>query len=226
MKKKTFCYIVLLLFCINKLSAQQKLPYNTNDKKVNWGVKIGFNSAVPNANIQTEQGNLTSKTTNKVGYLIECFSRINVKKLFLQPEISYSTTKESIHFQGNDKSPLLNVVDININAFDVATVIGYNTVKQNECGLSLFAGIKGKYAYEINIKPSEIEKITETDPFYNLYLTTGVGINVSHLFFDLRYDFALFRNETSIQNSSSVSYNEIIIDKRSNILNFSVGFMF
>ncbi len=221
MNKLIYALIICSIFCCNISAKDFHIP----EKKINWGMKVGFNSAIPTSNVETESGELSTKTLNEVGYLCETFMRINVKKMFFQPELSYSLTKENVYIQTPENSDYATI-KFNVNAINLSAIVGYNTVKQNQYGLNVFIGCKYKYAYQINVKPSNTEKYTDTDSFYNMYITSGVGVNISHLFFDFRYDFSLMDNKTDVTQEPGDSYGKIVVNHKANILSFSIGVMF
>ncbi len=71
-----------------------------NTKKINFGIKAGFNSSmfmvselkIKDVTIDEVQNNY------KIGYFGTLFMRINMKKHFIQPEVSYNVTKCEITF--------------------------------------------------------------------------------------------------------------------------------
>lgn len=221
--KKTFLLFLLCSFFFINIKGQQK--YN-KDKFVNLGLKVGFNSAIPTINLQTEYGSLSSETTNSVGYIGEVFMRLNLNRVYFQPELAYCLTKEHISIQTEDHSNYATF-NINVNSLDASAIWGYNTVKEDRYGLSLFSGVKIKYAYEIDLKSSKSAKhTTDNEAFYNFYITTGLGVNVSNLFFDFRYDIALKKNDIDMTGLRSASYGKINLNRKANILSFSIGVLF
>ena len=71
-----------------------------NTKKINFGVRAGFNSSmfmvselkIKDVTIDEVQNNY------KIGYFGALFMRINMKKHYIQPEVSYNVTKCEITF--------------------------------------------------------------------------------------------------------------------------------
>ena len=71
-----------------------------NTKKINFGIKAGFNSTmfmvselkIKDVTIDEFQNNY------KIGYFGSLFMRINMKKHFIQPEVSYNVGKCEIIF--------------------------------------------------------------------------------------------------------------------------------
>ena len=81
-----------------------------NTKKINFGIKAGFNSSmflvsklkIKDVTIDEVQNNY------KIGYFGALFMRINMKKHFIQPEVSYNVTKCEISFDKLAHSTLLS----------------------------------------------------------------------------------------------------------------------
>ena len=215
---------ILLILCLacSGLALAQK---DWTEKPINWGFKVGVNSMIPDARVKTEYGILNTTSINKVGYQTEGFVRMNVGRLFFQPEFAYCYSSENIQLL-TEHNILHTSFDINMHTFDATGIVGYNTVKEGPYILSAFAGCKVKYAYQIDVEPANTGKYTEMHSLYNLYITTGLSTTISHVFFDFRYDIALFNNSVGINNYASISYGEISLNRRSNMLSFSLGFMF
>ena len=79
-----------------------------NTKKINIGIKAGFNSSmfmvselkIKDVTIDEVQNNY------KIGYFGALFMRINIKKHFIQPEVSYNVSKCEITFDKLGSQPL------------------------------------------------------------------------------------------------------------------------
>lgn len=66
-----------------------------NTKRVNFGIKAGFNSSMfMVAELKIKDVTIDQVQNNyKIGYFGALFMRINMKKHFIQPEVSYNVTK-------------------------------------------------------------------------------------------------------------------------------------
>lgn len=220
MNKQAVLFL-LFYFVFQVLAAQN--AYIT-DRPVNIGVKFGFNSAAPDVDIRTEDGLLAPKITNKVGYMAEAFMRMNIKKFYIQPEVSYSITKGKVEFIQSDQSTYVDL-DMEVSSVDLSALFGYNTVKEAQYGLGVFAGLKTRVSSRAKVKYLGMGN-TDKDFFYNTYITVGLGVNISRLFFDFRYDIALKENEMTISPILSQTYGEVKMVHKANILGFSIGIMF
>lgn len=117
-----------------------------NTKKINFGIKAGFNSSmfmvselkIKDVTIDEVQNNY------KIGYFGALFMRINMKKHFIQPEVSYNVTKCEITFdklgsQHPAIEPDYASVQSVLHSIDFPILYGYNVVKKDhmECLFSL-----------------------------------------------------------------------------------------
>ena len=108
-----------------------------NTKKINFGVRAGFNSSmfmvselkIKDVTIDEVQNNY------KIGYFGALFMRINMKKHYIQPEVSYNVTKCEITFdklgsQHPAIEPDYASVQSVLHSIDFPVLYGYNVVKK------------------------------------------------------------------------------------------------
>lgn len=125
-----------------------------NTKKINIGIKAGFNSSmfmvselkIKDVTIDEVQNNY------KIGYFGALFMRINMKKHFIQPEVSYNVSKCEITFdklgsQHPAIEPDYASVQSVLHSVDFPILYGYNVVKKGPYGMSIFAGPKLRYLW-------------------------------------------------------------------------------
>lgn len=113
-----------------------------NTRKINIGIKAGFNSSmfmvselkIKDVTIDEVQNNY------KIGYFGALFMRINMKKHFIQPEVSYNVSKCEITFdklgsQHPAIEPDYASVQSVLHSIDFPILYGYNVVKKGlmEC---------------------------------------------------------------------------------------------
>ena len=185
-----------------------------NTKKINIGIKAGFNSSmfmvselkIKDVTIDEVQNNY------KIGYFGALFMRINMKKHFIQPEVSYNVSK----------------------CEDFPILYGYNVVKKGPYGMSIFAGPKLRYLWgkhnEITFKNFDQKGIHERLYPFNVSAVIGVGVNISRIFFDFRYEQGIGNISKSIiydniNSDGSTGVSNIIFRRRDSALSFSLGFI-
>lgn len=234
------CLLSLFLVLCFSLQAQSFREYKT--KTFNWGAKIGFNSSVPVINSLTvdEIAAEDINTEYKVGFMASLFCRINFEKFFIQPGLSWHQTESLFAFElpskdniAGDVAPpaVKEKIKLKNKSVDLPVMIGYNIVKQGPYALSLMVGPKIKYNYEISYSsetnPGEGEYTSDNTPF-GLNLVTGLGVSVWRLFFDFNYEFGLNKTESNFKEkiSSRPANANVIVNKRSNLMSFSIGFLF
>lgn len=234
------CLLLLFSVLCFSLHAQSFREYKT--KTFNWGAKIGFNSSVPVINSLTVDGIAAEdiNTEYKVGFMASLFCRINIEKFFIQPGVSWHQTQSSFSFElpsneniSGDVTPpsIYEKIKLKNKSVDVPVMIGYNIVKQGPYALSLMVGPKIKYNYDISYSsesaPTDGEYTNDNTPF-GVNFVTGIGVSVWRLFFDFNYEFGLNKTESNFKEkiSSQPADVNVMINKRSNLMSFSLGFLF
>ncbi len=214
-----------------------------NTKKVNFGIKAGFNSSmflvsdfrIRDVTIDDIQNNY------EIGYFASFFMRINMKRHFLQPEVSYNINRCEIEFdklgsQHPDIEPNYATVRSTIHSIDFPILYGYNVVKEGPFGMSIFAGPKLRYIWgkqkDITFVNFDQNGIHERLYPFNASAVIGVGVNISRIFFDFRYDLGLFNISKSVTYDHSMPDSGVILrenmkfDRRDYTLSFSLGVLF
>ena len=236
-----FLYVSIVLSVAGQ-NNRREMVERPNNRKVNFGIKAGFNSSmflvsdlkINDVTIDEIQNNY------KLGYFGAFFMRINMKKHFIQPEISYNINKCEISFdklgsQHPDIEPDYASVNSTIHSIDLPILYGYNIVKQGPYGMSIFAGPKLRYLWnkqnKITFDNFDQQGINEELYPFNISAVIGVGVNISRIFFDFRYEQGLHNISKSvtydhIDTEGKPGVNNIVFRRRDNVLSFSLGIMF
>lgn len=237
--KKYFWFIFLVLL-VEMAEAQTFSEYKA--KAFNWGAKVGFNSAFPILDHFIIDGKLVENinTEYKVGLLGSLFCRVNAGHFFVQPSLEWTSSKSELFFNYATDPDDMNQVEgiqptehrqLKVQSLGIPALIGYNIIKEGPYGLSLMAGPKVKYNYK-NSYSTYIEgkkhEYTNDDTPWNIGIVAGVGVSIWRLFFDFTYEFGLNASESKFREkaSSLPITQEIRIDKRTNMMSFSLGFLF
>lgn len=233
--------LLLLSVFIVGMSAHAQKFIHIDDKAFNFGAKVGVNSTFPVINSLTidevEAENIDIHY--KVGYQASVFCRINIDRFFIQPDLSWYRTEGELRFSmpkaesdltGNN-TPKTDLLQIKTSSLEMPVMIGYYLVKEAPYALSIMVGPKLKYNYKSNYTTyfSEItqEYVNDSTPF-GLGIATGLGVSIARLFFEFTYEFGLNQVESDFKDKSSQvpTGRNISIDKRTNVLSFSLGFLF
>lgn len=224
------------------LSAHAQKIKQIEDKAFNFGAKLGVNSTFPIVNSITiddvEAENISLHY--QVGYQASVFCRINIDRFFLQPDLSWYRTEGDIRFSmpqqmesaetGNNMSPDQQL-QIKTSSLEMPVMIGYYLVKEGPYALSLMVGPKIEYNYKSrytsHFSEATNEYVNDSTPF-GLGIATGLGVSIWRLFFEFTYEFGLNKVESDFKDKSSETPIErnISIDKRTNMMSFSLGFLF
>lgn len=241
MKHRLFA-ILFMLVALPGIAQQRDLKDYVGDKKVNFGVKGGFNSSMMLISHLSVDGHNISNIQNeyKIGYFASLFMRINFDRHFLQPELSYNINQCEIHFSAPKTDDLIATphqyaISSRISCFELPILYGYNFVKEGPYQMAVFGGPKIRYFWD---KHSENQyhnfhqtSIMEEMYPLNLSMTMGIAVTISRIFFDFRYDIGLHniskKLDYSPNNLIDVPDDEQIrFHRRYNTLSFSLGLYF
>lgn len=239
--------LLLLLLCVAFSTtvgqSRQARMEHMHNRKINFGVKAGFNSSMYLVSDLRINGITINEIQNnyETGYFGALFMRINMKKHFIQPEVSYNISKCEIMFDKlgadhPDIEPDYAAVNSTIHSIDLPILYGYNFVKQGPYKMSVFVGPKVKYLWskktKITFDNFDQQGIKEELFPFNASAVVGVGVNISSIFFDFRYEQGLHNISKSVtydQTSATGNTKEvsdIILHRRDHVLSFSLGVVF
>ncbi|GAE22016.1 porin family protein [Bacteroides pyogenes] len=212
-----------------------------NTQKLNLGIKAGFNSTmfivsklkINDVTIDEVQNNY------KIGHFLSLFTRVNIKNSFIQPEVSYNVSKGEIAFdklgvQHPDIEPDIAAVQSTLHSIDFPILYGYNVVKSGPYEMSVFAGPKFRYLWrkksEIQFKNFDQKEVEEVLHPLNAGIVVGIGVNISRIFFDFRYEQGVVNMSKSITYShekanKSANVSPIVFNRRDSALSFSLGLL-
>ena len=221
-----FVFLICLIGCITENKAQSSTK--------NWGMRFGLN-AVSIANYKVYQGDEmleNSSFTNKNGYLLTAFARFNINRIFLQPELGWNNYRRTCSFSlliDNDNNYYYPTdLDINFKTLNTNFLVGYNIVLDTPFLFGAFVGSSfiGTYNTDFSINPEN--RISHTGLFLNYTGFLGFSINISKIYFDLRYEMSLPNANLDLKEIPEFPdiYQDITIKKTESILSFSFGIMF
>ena len=236
---KKICLILLILpFCF-PVVAQKFIKIE--DKTFNWGGKIGVNAAFPIVKSLTidNQEMEDIRLQYKVGYQAAVFARVNIDRFYIQPRLAWQYTEGDIRFNIPQEessfdgtiaqSPISrNRITYKSATLEVPVMVGYYLVKEGPYALSMMFGPNIKYNYKTDMTDSPREFEDDNTPF-GIGIAAGLGVSIWRLFLDFSYEFGL--NEVA-SDFREIGKNEanpkgtLNIEKRTNIMSFSLGFLF
>lgn len=241
MKIKCISLLWLLSFISTTILAQDNQEHK---KRFEWGIKAGVNA--PYIDIQKFEINGVEKDDpeiqSKVGYFFALFSRINIRKHYIQLEASTHYTRSEITtdltYFGNS---LINTgistdadIEINRRTIEIPLLYGYNFVKKQPYELAMFLGPKLRYSIDRGDEDTKsnnnsIEIYEETKPL-STCIVLGLGTRISNLVIDVRYEFGLNNISKSaaytLKSPTGETTGNITLNRRTNLMSFSLGLIF
>jgi hypothetical protein len=236
-------YFIFLAWTLSFATFTFGQKENVDAKKINYGIKVGFNSSMYRVSDFTIKDITIDEVQNnyRVGYGISLFTRYNKNKHFFQSEISYNISLCEIVFDKlgglhPDIEPDYASINSKIYLISVPLLYGYSIVKSGPYGMSVFGGPQLRYIWnkrnEITFENFDQEGIREMFYPLNLSLLVGVAVRVSPVFFDFRYEQGLNNISKSVtyhpleNKDGQAGENEIFLPRRDHVLSFSLGIMF
>ncbi|MDR0680986.1 MAG: outer membrane beta-barrel protein [Dysgonamonadaceae bacterium] len=203
------------------VQGQQYLDYNY--PVLNFGFRLGLNALYnTNCNLYSEKTELTNKSfLNESGYDINTFLRINLDRIFMQPELEWSLYRQKISFSSENSDKLFSM---KTQAAKVNVLAGYYFTKNGPFLFSFICGSSFHYYFNTSFNTSFQSKT----PHFVPYGLAGFSINISNIYFDVRYGISFFNTNISFDEIPDIpeSLKGISLDKKENILNFSCGLIF
>ena len=232
----------LLLFMMAALivpANAQKILHKA-EKVFNWGGKIGCNSLFSNINSLSinDVEMVGVQQRYKVGFQASLFGRVNIDKFYLEPSLTWQQSESYIHFDLPDTDNVLrnvyqvyssNSLDCKYKTVEIPIMIGYNIVKEDDYAMSLSVGPSFRYNYKIDLSSSlsETLRVTkdENTPL-GLGISIGAGASIGRLFLNFIYQFGINEVDSDIHKIVSGDQEWTLrLKKRTNVMNFSLGFM-
>lgn len=244
MKRLILFILLSLLTLLSLLRAKDNEgEINKSDNQlVSIGAKAGFNSSmflvsrfkIKDVTINDFQNNY------EIGYFAAIFLRFNINRHFIQTEASYNISKCEITFdklgsQHPDLEPDYAAINSKIHSVDFPILYGYNIVKQKPYGMSLFMGPKLRCILgnrnEITFENFDQKGVHEELYPFNISLVVGLGVNISRIFFDFRYEQGLHNISRSVSYDNinadgSIGVSSMMLHRREQVLSFSLGVLF
>lgn len=192
--------------------------------QINFGIKAGVSTtSVTMDDIKTVTSGSTSYAVQKIeganyGFHGGVFLRLAISKLYLQPEVLFSTRTNDYNVT-NVQTTTITEVSQKFNKLDVPVMIGlkFGPVRLNA----------GPAASLLIRSPKEL---IDNPDFKSMYANmtvgyqAGVGLDIlKKLTIDLRYEGSLKKYQNQIENAIGTKFT---LDDRPNAFLFSVGLMF
>lgn len=243
MMRQAFLIFIIAFIGISQTIAKENAQTSTDkNKSINFGIRAGFNSSMfMVSKLQINDHTIDEIQNNyKNGYLLAFFTRFNIKNHFIQPELSYNINKSEIAFDKQENSDLKEEVTYSsikstIHSFDLPILYGYNFVKSFPYSMAIFGGPKFRYLWknkcDTEFQNFDQQNIREKLHPINVGIVIGIGVTISQLFFDFRYEQGITNLSKSVTYTSDPSQttsnnSNITVCRKESTLSFSFGLLF
>lgn len=111
-------------------------------------------------------------------------------------------------------------------------MVGVHIIKQAPYSLSFMVGPNVKYNYDTLYSATysgSTHDFSSDDSPFEIGIAAGIGVSIWRLFFDFSYEFGLNKAQSDFKDKQpqqpEVAKN-LRLDKRTNMMSFSLGFLF
>lgn len=206
-------------------------------KAIDWGIKGGVNSDICIIDELSIAENAIDYTENtyRVGISGDVFIRLNIDKMYIQLEPGYNFSRGGLEFSFTDEDGAKNPIGLSweFNSLSAPLLLGYHLIKEPPYGLNFFVGpkiatiFKSKNNFTISTTNYPLDFDFKR---FNFGAVCGIGLNISGLFFDFRYEFGITHILNDITYSIPIEtedpFGKIVLKNRMNSISFSVGYIF
>lgn len=182
--------IIVALFVVGTLTTQAQMSP---------GFQLGVKGALNFSSLKGADGDWLDASA-RTGYQAGLWARIGGAGFHVQPEL-YVTGKSSeakLIEEGIDREGNMSFTSI-----DLPILLG-TRVGLGAAGLRIYAGPVASFVFDKNIGET-LEQVTDFDQYKDQQwaVTGGVGLDISRLRVDLRYEHGLTENELRLINVES-----------------------
>lgn len=230
MRSLIVCIMLLLPGLLSAQESNRKIKFNA-------GLKIGFQAITyndPTFGIDGYTYNDNTIQSNKIGYTVAPFLRISRDRFYIQAESAFGIARHSFDFTDTRKSdigeitPNIPQYDLKTYCLQVPLLIGYEFIKQDKYGMSLFTGVRTRFTFtsldKQQFRHFTYDDLNEVLEKRTYYLEAGLGIKIYNVFFDFVYDLGL--SDASKYIEAPKMKKQFKANRKDNILSFSVGVIF
>ncbi len=187
-----------------------------------FGFRVGMTTNKLSSNVEDI---LESK--NRLGYQLGAFARINLGKLYLQPELIYNHRSTKLNMIKKDIGLDGANATFKLGSIDVPILLGLKVLDLKVAHVRVFAGPNISFTTNKDItlkvggKETENESISTKDfKDKTWYLQAGAGVDFLNFTFDIRYEKGL----SNTYSGKWEGFNKDSFDFKSNVWVFTLGF--
>ncbi|MGB5668330.1 MAG: outer membrane beta-barrel protein [Maribacter sp.] len=153
-----------------------------------FGIKAGLNynqnGDLSFKQVETAGEDVIAGSDGKVGFHVGIFGKLDLPKIYLKPELVFTSTKSSYDIDGSNK-------DYDISKLDLPILLGYKIVGP----LHIFAGPAFQYTLKNDLEDVELDDVKND---FTVGAHFGVGVSLGNIGIDVRYERGFTENEAEI----------------------------
>lgn len=193
-----------------------------------FGIKVGL--ATNSVNLEVEN-QVTADGTNyqisagdtKVGFLAGFMGRVSFGGLLLMPELYFSSTTNNYELSTGGVSAAVQDADQTLVKLDIPVLVGYKfgpmRVNAGPVGTFILSEENGIAGVLLGANAANVDEGTKG---FTFGFQAGIGIDISKLAIDLRYE----GNLSQLAEGLTVGGTEYQFDSRQRQIMLSVGVLF
>ena len=206
MKTKNLVLLATILFLSVTLNAQFKI-----------GIRAGISSSdIKLKNYKTDQYELEYSKGN-YGYHFGIISQLKIAKLYLQPELLFSTAKSDIAYKDLLDPKNNKIGRQNFNKIDIPVIVGFKVAI-----FKLQAGPVATFILNTKSDLLKEKKIEQNLKGATIGYQAGIGVELSSLLLDVKYEGNLSKLGSSMERNGT----KVNFDQRMSQFLFSIGYLF
>jgi len=175
--------ILLAAFiCVMAFTASAQLA-----SPISVGVHGGWSSTM----IDIKHPSISNiKSSAEGGYMLGVFGRLNLGKLYIQPELNYVRRKGAVEIPGSTQGSKI-ASDLTYSSIDIPILLGYKIIKLPLFNIHLFAGPVASFSTSsLNfVKESLKQDLGASTAIWNIKM--GGGIEFWKMNLDIDYEMGL-----------------------------------
>jgi hypothetical protein len=203
--KTKFLLIVLFFVAFNL----------TTDAQIKWGIRAGISSSNMKLDKISNNGYTLEYNKGNYGWHAGLIGKIKVLKLFVQPELLYSTSNVDISYSSSGSNKEYG--SQKFQKIDLPVMVGFKVAI-----FKLQVGPVGTLMLNSKSKLLDKNNVDQNVQGATIGFQAGIGVELTSLLLDFKYE----GNLSKLGSGMNVDGTNVNFDQRMHQFIFSVGYLF
>lgn len=168
-----------------------------------FGIKAGLNYGTT-GDLRQDGQTIVDNPDAKIGYHAGFFGKIDLKSIYIRPELFYTRLNEEY-----------NGVDAQVDKLDAPVLLGVYIFKP----VSIFAGPSFQYILNTDLEDVDLDDVQEE---FTIGLQAGIAVDLGNIGLDVRYERGFKENEAQFTQIGQVG----TLDTRPEQITFAISVKF